>query len=158
MVINMKRIKSFEVDHNTLQIGMYISRIDDDIVTYDLRMVKPNGGVYLDSAGMHTVEHLMATFLRNSEFEKNIIYFGPMGCRTGFYFLQRGMSHQDAIILVLQALDFVINFSGKIPGCSATECGNYKEHDLAAAQEMVRALRERLNDYSVDLLRYETAR
>ena len=62
----MKRIKSFEVDHNTLQIGMYISRIDDDIVTYDLRMVKPNGGVYLDSAGMHTVEHLMATFLRNS--------------------------------------------------------------------------------------------
>ena len=71
----MKRIKSFEVDHNTLQIGMYISRVDDDIVTYDLRMVKPNGGVYLDSAGMHTVEHLMATFLRNSEFEKNIIYF-----------------------------------------------------------------------------------
>lgn len=66
----MKRIKSFEVDHNTLQIGMYISRVDDDIVTYDLRMVKPNGGVYLDSAGMHTVEHLMATFLRNSEFEK----------------------------------------------------------------------------------------
>ena len=115
MVINMKRIKSFEVDHNTLQIGMYISRIDDDIVTYDLRMVKPNGGVYLDSAGMHTVEHLMATFLRNSEFEKNIIYFGPMGCRTGFYFLQRGMSHQDAIILVRQALDFVINFRAKFP-------------------------------------------
>ena len=107
----MKRIKSFEVDHNTLQIGMYISRVDDDIVTYDLRMVKPNGGVYLDSAGMHTVEHLMATFLRNSEFEKNIIYFEPMGCRTGFYFLQRGMSHQDAIILVRQALDFVIGFS-----------------------------------------------
>ena len=154
----MKRIKSFEVDHNTLQIGMYISRVDDDIVTYDLRMVKPNGGVYLDSAGMHTVEHLMATFLRNSEFEKNIIYFGPMGCRTGFYFLQRGMSHQDAIILVRQALDFVIGFSGEIPGCSAIECGNYTEHDLAAAQEMVCALRERLNDYSVDLLQYETVR
>ena len=154
----MKKIKSFEVDHTTLQIGMYISRVDDDIVTYDLRMVKPNGGVYLDTAGMHTVEHLMATFLRNSEFEKNIVYFGPMGCRTGFYFLQRGMSHSDAIALVRRALDFVIGFSGEIPGCSAVECGNYQEHDLDAAKKMVHPLRERLNDYSEELLQYDAAR
>lgn len=154
----MKKIKSFEVDHTTLQIGMYISRVDDDIVTYDLRMVKPNGGVYLDTAGMHTVEHLMATFLRNSEFERNIVYFGPMGCCTGFYFLQRGMKHSDAIALVRRALDFVIDFSDDIPGCSAAECGNYKEHDLSAAKKMVQPLRERLNDYSVELLQYDAAR
>ncbi len=154
----MKRIKSFEINHNTLQIGMYISRIDDDIVTYDLRMVKPNGGEYLDCAGMHTVEHLMATFLRNSEFEKNVVYFGPMGCRTGFYFLQRGMTHQEAIDLVRRALDFVVDFSGAIPGCSAIECGNYKEHDLAAAQKMVRGLRESLINYTVELLQYDAVR
>ena len=154
----MKMIKSFQVDHDKLTKGMYVSRIDGDCITYDIRMVTPNGGVYLENDGLHTFEHLFATYVRNSSFSDEIIYVGPMGCRTGFYSLQRGMSHQDAIILVRQALDFVIGFSGEIPGCSAIECGNYKEHDLAAAQEMVCALRERLNDYSVDLLQYETVR
>ena len=131
----MKRIKSFEVDHNTLQIGMYISRVDDDIVTYDLRMVKPNGGVYLDSAGMHTVEHLMATFLRNSEFEKNIIYFGPMGCRTGFYLIVKGaLVSEDVYKTVVDMCEFIINFEGEIPGAKPEECGNYSEQNLPMAK------------------------
>lgn len=152
--IFMKRIKSFEVDHTRLGIGMYVSRTDGDIVTYDLRMAVPNSGRYLDTAGMHTMEHLMATFLRNSAFEQNIVYFGPMGCRTGFYFLQRGISHQEAIALVRDALDFVLAYSGDIPGCSEKECGNYREHDLAAAKEMARPIRERLEHYTPEELAY----
>ena len=150
----MKRIKSFEVDHTKLGIGMYLSRTDGDIVTYDLRMAVPNSGHYLCTPGMHTVEHLMATFLRNSEFEDNIIYFGPMGCRTGFYFLQRGLSDSQAITLVRQALQFVADFSGEIPGCSEAECGNYLEHDLNAAKEMVLPLLERMTCYRPAELQY----
>ena len=159
----MEKITSFTINHLKLLPGVYVSRKDKVgntmITTFDLRMTRPNCEPVMNTAEIHTLEHLGATFLRNhEEWGDKIIYFGPMGCRTGFYFLQRGMSHQDAIILVRQALDFVIGFSGEIPGCSAIECGNYKEHDLAAAQEMVCALRERLNDYSVDLLQYETVR
>lgn len=150
----MKRIKSFEIDHTKLGIGMYTSRVDDDIVTYDLRMAIPNGGVYLDPAGMHTVEHLMATYLRNSVFEKNIVYFGPMGCRTGFYFLQRGMSDEAAIALVKEAAAFILSFQGEIPGCSAIECGNYLEHDLNTAKEMIRPFAERLEGYTTEQLIY----
>lgn len=151
----LKRIKSFEVDHTKLKIGMYTSRVDGDIVTYDLRMALPNSGQYLDTAGMHTVEHLMATYLRSSAFADNIIYFGPMGCRTGFYFLQRGMSDRDAIALVRDGADFVLGFTGEIPGCSEMECGNYREHDLTAAKEMIRPFRERLESYTPEQLAYE---
>ena len=151
----MKRIKSFEVDHTKLTIGMYVSRVDDDIVTYDLRMAVPNSGVYLDSAGMHTMEHLMATFLRNSEFENNIVYFGPMGCRTGFYFLQRGMSDETALMLVRRALDFVAAFEGDIPGVSEAECGNYREHSLPEAKKMAETLRQRLKNYQIADMQYE---
>ena len=80
----MEKIASFQVDHTKFGVGMYISRIDDDIITYDVRMVKPNGGVYLETPSMHTIEHLFATYARNSQFGKNIVYVGPMGCRTGF--------------------------------------------------------------------------
>ena len=151
----MKRIQSFEVDHTKLTIGMYRSRVDDDIVTYDLRMAVPNSGQYLDVAGMHTVEHLMATYLRNSAFEKQIVYFGPMGCRTGFYFLARGLDDRDAIRLVQDGIDFLLDFMGQIPGCSAVECGNYLEHDLTAAKQMVKPFRERLRGYTPDKLNYK---
>ena len=83
------------VDHTKLDIGMYISRIDGDIVTYDIRMVVPNGGHYLETASMHTIEHLFATFARD-KYEENIVYVGPMGCRTGFYLLTRGLTHEQA--------------------------------------------------------------
>lgn len=83
----MDRIASFSVDHDLIEPGIYISRIDGDIVTYDLRTRKPNAGDYMDNLTMHTVEHMLATFLRNSEIGGEVIYFGPMGCRTGFYLL-----------------------------------------------------------------------
>ena len=89
----MDKIASFQVDHRKFGVGMYISRIDGDIVTYDLRMVKPNGGRYISSPSLHTIEHLFATYARNSFMRERVIYVGPMGCRTGFYLLLRGMNH-----------------------------------------------------------------
>ena len=159
----MEKIASFTIDHIKLQPGVYVSRKDhigaEVITTFDLRMTSPNEEPVMNTAEVHTIEHLGATFLRNHpEYKDKTVYFGPMGCRTGFYFLQRGMSHSDAIALVRRALDFVIGFSGEIPGCSAVECGNYQEHDLDAAKKMVLPLRERLNDYSEELLQYDAAR
>ncbi len=150
----MEKIASFQVDHTKFSTGMYISRIDDDIVTYDIRMVKPNGGVYISSPSLHTIEHLFATYARNSEFGRNIVYVGPMGCRTGFYLLTRGISHEDAIKLVREAYTFIADFTGDIPGCSAVECGNYLEHDLESARRDVLPLLDAIKDYTVDMLDY----
>ncbi len=112
----MEKIASFQVNHKKINVGMYISRIDGDIVTYDIRMVKPNGGEYLAAPSMHTIEHLFATYARYSEFGKGIVYVGPMGCRTGFYLLTRGMSHEAAIKLVREAYTFISEFDDRIPG------------------------------------------
>ncbi|MCX7657566.1 MAG: S-ribosylhomocysteine lyase [Oscillospiraceae bacterium] len=150
----MEKIKSFQVDHTKFGVGMYISRIDGDIATYDLRMVKPNGGVYLSSPSMHTIEHLLATYVRNSKFGANIVYAGPMGCRTGFYLLVRGMEHEDAISLVRDALKFISQYNDKIPGQSEEECGNYLEHDLESARMDVLPLLKRLENYTVKMLEY----
>lgn len=130
----MKRIASFEVDHTKLERGMYTSRIDGDVTTYDIRMRKPNSEPVMDNASIHTIEHLFATFVRNSEFSNEIIYFGPMGCRTGFYFLVRNVSPADAVKLTQNAFKFIADFDGEIPGVSAAECGNYKDHSLAGAK------------------------
>ena len=129
----MKRIASFEVDHTVLEKGMYISRVDGDVVTYDIRTRKPNVEEVMDNASIHTVEHLFATFVRNSDFTDKIIYFGPMGCRTGFYFLVRDMSQEDAIRLTQEAFAFIAAYEGEIPGVSAAECGNYRDHSLEGA-------------------------
>ena len=150
----MEKIASFQVDHTKFGVGMYISRIDDDIVTYDVRMVKPNGGTYLATPSMHTIEHLFATYARNSEFGSSIVYVGPMGCRTGFYLLTRGLSHENAIKLVRDAYTFIRDYEGEIPGCTEVECGNYLEHDLAAARKDVVPLLEKLRDYTVEMLDY----
>lgn len=130
----MNRIASFEVDHITLERGMYISRIDGDIITYDIRTRKPNTGDVMDNAAIHTVEHLFATFVRNSRFSDKIIYFGPMGCRTGFYFLVRDMANEDAIELTRDAFRFIASYEGDVPGVSAAECGNYRDHSLDGAK------------------------
>ena len=130
----MEKIESFKIDHTKLEKGMYISRVDGDVVTYDIRTRKPNAEPVMENAAIHTVEHLFATFVRNSEFSKNIIYFGPMGCRTGFYFLTTGMTHAEAVELTKKALDFIKDYEGEIPGATAVECGNYREHDLAGAK------------------------
>lgn len=136
----MNKIKSFQVNHDILDRGMYISRIDGDVVTYDLRVKKPNGGDYLQNAPMHTIEHLVATYVRNSALSDAVIYFGPMGCRTGFYLLLRdSVSREEALALVKDAFAFAADFEGEIPGNSRIECGNYLDHDLTGAKEEAKA-------------------
>ena len=151
----MKKIASFTVDHNKIDKGMYISRIDGDVITYDVRMKKPNGGDYLPYAAAHTIEHLFATFARNTAFSDSIIYVGPMGCRTGFYFLTRdSVSHNEAISIVADSMKFIKDFTGEIPGTSAKECGNYKEHDLAGAKEIASDMAKVLETWTEQKLYY----
>ena len=151
----MRKIASFTVDHNKIDKGMYISRIDGDVITYDVRMKKPNGGDYLPYAAAHTIEHLFATFARNTAFSDSIIYVGPMGCRTGFYFLTRdSVSHNEAISIVADSMKFIKDFTGEIPGTSAKECGNYKEHDLAGAKEIASDMAKVLETWSEQKLYY----
>lgn len=152
----MKTIASFTVNHDTLQKGMYISRIDGDIVTYDIRMKLPNGGDYLNNGAMHTFEHLFATYARNSSWTEQVIYVGPMGCRTGFYFLVRDkMSHAEALKLVLEAFAFIASFDGEIPGNKKHECGNYLEHDLNGAKAVARDMLFVLSDWNENKMHYE---
>ena len=152
----MEKIASFTIDHNKLQKGMYISRIDGDIVTYDIRMKKPNNNDFLSTGQMHTFEHLFATYARNTEFKDNVIYVGPMGCRTGFYFLVRNkISHQQALDIVKQTLEFVRKFEGKIPGSIKVECGNYLDHDLNGAKIVAIDMIEILKNWTVGKMNYE---
>lgn len=150
----MKRIESFQVDHTKFSVGMYTSRIDGDIVTYDIRMVKPNGGVYLSVPSIHTIEHIFATFARNSALSEKVIYVGPMGCRTGFYLIVREMSQSDVIKLTQDSLAFVRDFEGEIPGNSEIECGNYLEHNLSQAKKDVLPIIKVLENYTPEMLQY----
>lgn len=150
----MEKIASFQVDHTKIGIGMYISRVDGDIVTYDVRMCTPNGGTYLAPAAAHTVEHLFATMARNSAWKDSVIYVGPMGCQTGFYLLMRGAAHTDAIALVREAMAGIASYDGEIPGNSEVECGNYRLHDLAGARECVRPILAVLENYDETMLDY----
>lgn len=151
----MKRIASFAVDHDKLQKGMYVSRIDGDVVTYDIRMKKPNGGDYLPNGAMHTIEHLFATYARNSGWGDRVIYVGPMGCRTGFYLLLRdSVSREQALELVRSSMAFIADFEGKIPGTNRIECGNYLEHDLAGARAAARDMCAVLDGYTPDKMEY----
>ncbi len=150
----MERIASFEVNHDILQRGLYTSRVDGDITTYDIRMKLPNKGNYLNNPAMHTVEHIVATFVRNSAFKDRIIYFGPMGCRTGFYLLTRDIAPKDVIELVRDAFTFLRDFEGNIPGVSSIECGNYLEHDLLDAKHEAAEYIPVLDGYTVEMLNY----
>lgn len=150
----MERIASFCVDHTKLMPGIYTSRIDGDIVTYDIRMRRPNIPPFLPNASMHTIEHLFATFVRNSAYKDHIVYFGPMGCRTGFYFLTRALSHPSAIQLMKDAFAFIADFEGEIPGAAAAECGNYLEHDLAGAKKEAQDFLTVIADWNEEKLRY----
>ncbi len=144
--MKMQRIRSFSINHDILKKGMYVSRVDGDVVTYDIRMKEPNKGDYLSNGAMHTIEHLFATYARNTKYSNNVVYVGPMGCRTGFYFLLRDtVSQEEALQIVRQAMDFIAGFEGDIPGTTSRECGNYLEHDLkgakAVAQDMIEVLK-----------------
>lgn len=131
----MEKIKSFTVDHRKLDKGIYVSRIDGDIVTYDLRFCKPNTGVLLDNATVHTIEHMLATFLRNSDIQNSVIYFGPMGCQTGFYLLIRDDVPQDTVLkTVKDVLKSTVDYDGAVFGASEIECGNYRNLKLSLAK------------------------
>lgn len=152
----MEKIASFQINHDTLEKGMYISRIDGDVVTYDIRMKKPNGGDYFQMAAAHTVEHLFATYARNSAFGKDIVYVGPMGCRTGFYLLVRDtLSHENAIKLVQESMAFIRDFAGEIPGSKKEECGNYLDHDLTGAKALGADMSAVLRRWTVADLQYK---
>jgi S-ribosylhomocysteine lyase len=151
----MEKIESFKINHNTLKKGMYISRIDGDIVTYDIRMKLPNQGDFLSNAAMHSFEHLFATYARNTEFKDKIIYIGPMGCRTGFYFLVRNsLSHSQALDILKNSLHFIKDFKGKIPGTNKEECGNYLEHDLDGAKAIALDMLEVLKNWNEENMYY----
>lgn len=131
----MEKIASFMVDHTKLEPGIYLSREDRGVITYDLRFIKPNTPHFLSNKALHTIEHLCATHLRNSKFSDNVIYFGPMGCRTGFYLLTLGLTHKEVINLVKETINILCDYEGAIPGQSEIECGNYKELDLEEAKK-----------------------
>jgi S-ribosylhomocysteine lyase len=130
----MERITSFCVDHDFITEGIYVSRIDGDITTYDLRTRKPNANDYMDHITMHSLEHMFATYIRNSDIGANVIYFGPMGCRTGFYLLVRDLDNATVLKEVKKALKKVIDHDGEMFGASRKECGNYRELSLDAAK------------------------
>ena len=134
----MDRIASFCIDHDQLTPGIYLSRVDGDIKTYDIRMRRPNTPPYLDNAALHTLEHLFATFARNSQWKDRVIYFGPMGCRTGCYFLLRDVEEGDAVRLIRSIFQQIADYEGTVPGTTPRECGNYLEHDLAGAKQEAR--------------------
>ena len=152
----MKRIASFSVDHDFIKKGMYISRIDGDITTYDMRTRKPNCGDYMDSVTMHSMEHMFATYVRNSEIGENIIYFGPMGCRTGFYLLVRDENPQKVLEITKEVLEKITLHDGEMFGNTRKECGNYLELDLDKAKAEAGEYLDVLNSYTVDFKYQET--
>ena len=152
----MKKIASFCVDHTKLKKGIYVSRVDGDVVTYDLRMCTPNAGSYLENAAQHTFEHLFATYARNSKYTDSVVYVGPMGCRTGFYFLVRDtMSHAEVIGLLKDVCAFIAGYEGEIPRNSEVECVNYLDHDLPGARKMGAAFGEVIQNWTPEMTAYE---
>ena len=130
----MRKIASFSVNHDKIVEGIYVSRIDGDITTYDMRMRKPNMGDYIDNITMHSLEHMFATYVRNSDIGENVIYFGPMGCQTGFYLLTRDLENEKVLEAVKEVLTRIINHDGEMFGNTREECGNYRNLNLECAQ------------------------
>lgn len=152
----MERIASFQVDHNKLVPGMYLSRRDGQVTTLDLRFKKPNTGDLLTNAEMHSVEHIIATLLRNSRAKEAVIYFGPMGCQTGFYLLYDSslLSSADAVALVKETFAQGADYDGEMPGKSAVECGNYINLDVSLAKAQCAYYRDIIRDWTVEKLAY----
>ena len=152
----MERIASFTVDHNKLQPGLYLSRRDGDVVTFDLRFKKPNTGDLLSNAQMHSAEHLIATLLRNSAQKDAVVYFGPMGCQTGFYFLFNNdlLSCEGAIALLQEVFTAAAAFEGEMPGKSAVECGNYVNLNVAEGKSVCAFYADLIREWTVEKLSY----
>ena len=122
--------------------GFYISRVDGDITTYDMRTRRPNMGNYMSDLTMHSVEHMFATYIRNSEIADDVVYFGPMGCQTGFYLLIRNADDKQVFEITKKVLQEILDHEGPVFGASAVECGNYRNLELAAAKEESRTYLE----------------
>ena len=152
---DIPRIASFEVDHDLITPGVYISRIDGEVTTYDLRTRTPNTGDLMDNATMHSVEHMIATFIRNSEIAADVIYFGPMGCQTGFYLLVRKADNEQVLAVLMDVLAKILAYEGEVFGASQVECGNYKNLSLDAAKQECAAylavLKAKNNDFQYEI-------
>ena len=148
----MEKIASFTVNHLDLLAGIYVSRKDrigqETVTTFDLRFTRPNLEPVMDTSGIHTIEHLGATFLRNHKtWGDKTVYFGPMGCRTGFYLILAGdLVSGDIVGLINEMIDFIINFEGEIPGYSPRDCGNYLDNNLSMAQYYARKYKTEVLD------------
>lgn len=153
-VRQIKKITSFTVDHTKLEESMYISRIDNDVVTYDLRMRRPNTGDLMSNSAMHSFEHMFATLVRNSRLSDKVIYFGPMGCQTGFYLLIRSDDHADNLRLVNETLKEIISYDGEMPGNSEVECGNYANLDMSEAKIEAERYLDKIKGLGVDSMNY----
>lgn len=155
----MDKIASFTINHLKLLPGVYVSRRDlagdFPITTFDIRMTRPNREPVMNTAEIHTIEHLGATFLRNHKlFKDKVLYFGPMGCRTGFYLLTRGLTPAQALELTVESFRFMAAFEGAVPGASEVECGNYRDMDLPAAKAEAAAMLPVLEALTADRLHY----
>lgn len=150
----MDKIPSFQKNHNVLMPGMYFSTLLQNVATFDLRFKKPNCGDYLSPAAMHTIEHLLATALRNGKNKENIIYFGPMGCRTGFYLLTVHTDYLAALSCLKDAIHAALAME-TIPGSKKIECGNYRSHDLIGAKKELTAYLEILDSISEEQTSHE---
>ena len=128
------RITSFTINHDVLQPGLYVSRIDGDVTTYDMRHRRPNTGELMDNATMHSLEHMFATFVRNGALGRQVVYFGPMGCQTGFYLLVRDADNETVLGVVRETMQQILDYEGPVFGASARECGNYINLDLSLAK------------------------
>ncbi len=148
----MKKIASFTVNHLKLKLGLYVSRRDEKngtvLTTFDMRITAPNIEPVMDVPAIHTIEHLGATFLRNGPQKENIVYFGPMGCRTGFYIIMFGtLEPQDIFNLVTDMCQFILDFEGEIPGASPIECGNFSEQNLDMAKFYIKRYLSDLSEH-----------
>ncbi|MDE6356481.1 MAG: S-ribosylhomocysteine lyase [Clostridia bacterium] len=141
----MDKIPSFSKNHDILPVGLHECGVNYGVTTWDLRFKKPNGGDYVSPKAAHTIEHLLATVLRNSNYKENIVYFGPMGCRTGFYLLTTGMDYGQVLTLLKSSFNLALTFT-EVPGNKREECGNYLEHDLNGALNECKNYLEILNN------------
>jgi len=146
----VKKIQSFTVDHTKLVPGLYISRQDVDATTFDLRTRRPNAGDYMDNLTMHSVEHLFATFIRNGPFSENILYFGPMGCQTGFYLICRSLPNEAVKKEIFRVLQEILRYEGPMPGESEEECGNFRNLSLEAGKKECRRYLSELMKRKID--------
>ncbi len=153
--MEIQKIQSFTVDHDKLEPGLYISRVDGTVTTYDLRTRKPNAGDYMDNLTMHSVEHLFATYIRSSSIGSKVLYFGPMGCQTGFYLLVDSTPKEQVLEAIEAVLRQIIAHTGPVFGAARKECGNYRNLNLEAAQLECRRYLQVLEDAAPITFQYQ---